>query len=293
MRARAPDTEGHIDRDGVRLGYEVFGRGEPTVLLMPTWTIIHSRFWKMQVPYLSRYQRVITYDGPGNGRSDRVTDPARYSVDSYAADAVAVLDECNVDRAAVVGLSLGAAYSARLASLRPDRVLAMVLVGSPFPLAPPHPERAQIPEQFSEPYPQDPAGWEKYNASYWRDHYEDFVTFFFEQCIYEPHSTKQREDAERWALETGPEVLTAEAAKPLLSAADGLTWQEVLAGIDCPTLVIHGTRDRITPHECGLEAARLTGGTMISMEGSGHMPNTRDPVRFNLELRSFLRDVAA
>lgn len=293
MRARAPDSEGHIERDGVRLGYEVFGRGEPTVLLMPTWTIVNSRFWKMQVPYLSRHQQVITYDGPGNGRSDRVTDPARYSVDSYAADAVAVLDECNVDRAVVVGLSLGAAYATRLASLHPDRVLAMVLVGPALPLTPPHPERVKIFEQFSEPYPQDPVGWDKYNASYWHDHYEDFVTFFFEQCISEPHSTKQREDAVGWALETGPEVLTAEAAKPPFSSAGELTWQEVLEGIDCPTLVFHGTKDRIHPHERGIEAARITGGTLVSMEGSGHMPNTRDPVRFNLALQGFLREVAA
>ena len=49
MRARYPDVEGFVDRDGFRIGYEVFGDGEPTILLLPTWTIIHSRFWKMQV----------------------------------------------------------------------------------------------------------------------------------------------------------------------------------------------------------------------------------------------------
>ena len=41
MRARYPDTEGYIERDGVRIFYEVFGEGEPTVLLLPTWSIIH------------------------------------------------------------------------------------------------------------------------------------------------------------------------------------------------------------------------------------------------------------
>ena len=75
MRARYPDVEGFVERDGLRIGYEVFGDGEPTILLLPTWTTIHSRFWKMQVPYLSRHYRVITIDGPGNGRSDRTLDP--------------------------------------------------------------------------------------------------------------------------------------------------------------------------------------------------------------------------
>jgi hypothetical protein len=50
-RARYPDEEGYVERDGVRVSYEVYGEGEPTVLLLPTWSIIHSRHWKMQIPY--------------------------------------------------------------------------------------------------------------------------------------------------------------------------------------------------------------------------------------------------
>ncbi|MGH8196465.1 MAG: hypothetical protein ACREQ8_19045 [Woeseiaceae bacterium] len=53
MRARMPDIEGYIDHDRVKIGYEVFGDHAPTVLLLPTWTIVHSRFWKLQVPFLA------------------------------------------------------------------------------------------------------------------------------------------------------------------------------------------------------------------------------------------------
>ena len=74
MRARYPDDEGFVECDGVKIGYEVFGSGTPTLLFLPTWTIIHSRFWKLQVPYLARHFRVVTFDGPGNGRSDRPLD---------------------------------------------------------------------------------------------------------------------------------------------------------------------------------------------------------------------------
>ena len=70
-RARYPDDEGFVERDGVRLFYEVYGHGEPTVLLLPTWSIVHSRHWKMQIPYLARHCRVVAFDGRGNGRSDR------------------------------------------------------------------------------------------------------------------------------------------------------------------------------------------------------------------------------
>ena len=288
MRARCPDEAGFVVRDGVSLGYEVFGDGDPAVLLLPTWTIVHSRFWKLQVPYLARRHRVVTYDGPGNGRSDRITDPQRYTPESYAADAVAVLDRCGVDRAVVVGLSLGAAYGLRLATLHPERLRGLVLIGPSLPLAPPTPGREHIAERFHQPYPRHPQGWEKYNAAYWRDHYEDFAAFFFQQAFSEAHSTKPREDAVAWALETTPEVLVAEWSKPesRLSAAD------LLADVHCPTLVVHGTADRIQPHAVGERAAAITGGAFVTMEGSGHIPNVRDPVRFNLLLADFLGRVA-
>ena len=53
-RARYPDEEGFVERGGVRIFWERYGEGEPAILLLPTWSIIHSRCWKMQVPYLAR-----------------------------------------------------------------------------------------------------------------------------------------------------------------------------------------------------------------------------------------------
>ncbi len=299
MRARDPDVEGTVDRDGVNLGYEVFGHGHPTVFLLPTWTIIHSRFWKLQVPYLARHYRVITYDGPGNGRSDRVTDPMRYSADAYAADARAVLDACDVDQAVVVGLSLGGQYGARLAVLEPDRVSGLVLIGAALPLTPPRPDRAGIAEGFLKPAPEDAQGWERYNLAYWHERYEDFASFFFSQVFSESHSTKPREDAVGWAMEGGPEFLEAEAFRPERSF-EGSTgsirsgdmaaqmWSATLEDIKCPILVFHGSEDRIQPYQNSVEAARIAGGTLVTLQGSGHMPNVRDPVGFNLTLRRFI-----
>src|SRR4249920_1172777 len=106
MRASQPIRDGYVERDGVKIFYEVFGSGEPTVLLLPTWSIIHSRHWKMQIAYLARHCRVITFDGRGNGRSDRPS--SGYDEREFAADALAVMDATETERAVLVSLSLGA-----------------------------------------------------------------------------------------------------------------------------------------------------------------------------------------
>ena len=80
MRALEPHTTGYARNasDGVELYYEVFGEESTrgTVLCLPTWSLVHSRVWKMQVPFLVRLgHRVVTFDGRGNGRAER--NPAR------------------------------------------------------------------------------------------------------------------------------------------------------------------------------------------------------------------------
>ena len=97
-RARYPDRDGYVERDGVRIFYEVYGTGEPTVLLLPTWSVIHSRHWKSQIPYLARHARVVTFDGRGNGRTDRPEGVDAYAEREFAADTLAVMDATGTDR---------------------------------------------------------------------------------------------------------------------------------------------------------------------------------------------------
>src|SRR5213596_3227710 len=107
MRARYPEQDGYVERDGVKVFYEVFGDGAPTILLMPTWSIVHSRHWKMQVPYLARHYRVVTFDGRGNGRSDRPVGPDAYAEREFVDDALAVMDATGTAEAVLVSFSLG------------------------------------------------------------------------------------------------------------------------------------------------------------------------------------------
>jgi pimeloyl-ACP methyl ester carboxylesterase len=132
-RARYPDETGYVERDGIRISYEVYGDGEPTVLLLPTWSIIHSRHWKMQIPYLARHCRVVTFDGRGNGRSDRPQDAEDYAETEFAADALAVMDATTTERAVIVGFSLGTQRGLLLAADHPERVEAAIFIGPAYP----------------------------------------------------------------------------------------------------------------------------------------------------------------
>jgi pimeloyl-ACP methyl ester carboxylesterase len=286
MRARHPDVAGVVEVDGVGLGYEVFGDGDPTLLLMPTWMIVHSRFWKAQVPYLARRHRVVTYDGPGNGRSDRPLDPAAYTLDAAVDQAVAVLDATGTERAVVVSMSQAVSWSLSLAADHPDRVLGQVIIAPSLRLTPQAPESAKVRDTFLDRVDR-PQGWEKFNAHYWRSDYPDFVDFFFTECLPEPHSTKPHEDAVGWAMETTPEILIIEAmAGKTLANRDAIL--EACGRISSPTLVIHGDDDRVSPVSRGETLAEVTGGEFVRIEGGGHLPMTRHPVAVNLHIERFV-----
>jgi pimeloyl-ACP methyl ester carboxylesterase/predicted glycosyltransferase len=283
-RARYPDAEGYVERDGVRSFYEVYGEGEPTILLMPTWSIMHSRFWKMQVPYLARRFRVVVFDGRGNGKSDRPAEPEAYIEQEFAEDAVAVMDATGTEHAVVVSLSRGAERSLHLAAEHPGRVDGLAFIAPALPLGSAVP-RARAAQMFDEPR-DSYEGWGKWNRHYWLENYEDFLEFFFSQCFTEPHSTKQREDAVGWGLDTDAETLVATQLAPRFE--DEQSVREVTDRISCPVLVIHGRDDAIRPHDVGAALAELTGGALATLEGSGHIPLARDPVKVNLLLRDFV-----
>ena len=289
MRARLPDAAGHVTHGGVQLAYEVHGDGSPTLLLLPTWTIIHSRFWKAQVSYLARHHRVVVYDGPGNGRSDRPVDPAAYELDAQVAYALAVLDATGTDRAVPVSLSKAASWSLKLTADHPDRVLGQVFIAPSLNLAPPTGARGRSVDTFYDVI-EDPQGWERNNAHYWLHHYREFVEFFFAQCFSEAHSTKQREDTVGWALHTTPEVLLTDVQAAVSDPDTVLAW---CARIESPVLVIHGTDDRISPVERAELLATATHGELLVLEGSGHIPLGRDPVTVNLALHRFAERVSS
>lgn len=287
MRARYPDADGYVDRDGVKIYYEVYENAGPTILLMPTWSLLHSRHWKMQIPYLSRHYRVVTFDGRGNGKSDRPTEPGDHDLDQYLADVIAVMDETDTQKAVVAGVSFGGYLCCHFASRFPERTIGVVALGPATALSSIYPELI-YPARIEYPWDEEletTQGWAKENKYHWLRDYPDYVDFFIRQIFSEPHSTKPIEDAVSWALETNAEVLIATELAKLVDGEEALA---AYRKIQCPLLVIHGADDHLIPQAAGAKLAEITGGELVTIEGGGHCVQGRDPVKVNLLIKGFV-----
>jgi pimeloyl-ACP methyl ester carboxylesterase/predicted glycosyltransferase len=290
-RARYPDAEGYVERDGMRLFYELYGEGEETLFLLPTWSLVHSRHWKMQIPYLSRHFRLLVMDGLGNGRSDRCREPQRYGAAEFARDCLAVMDATGTERAVIASLSRGAQWTLELARLAPERVAGTAFIGPMFPytishwsvLLNPHVTRLAF-ERSAPAY----RWWTRMNANHWRQDYAGFAEWFISRCFPEPHSTKSTDDGVGWALDTDPETLIATATGHIHRQRRGL--RELAQNLECPVLVVHGDHDRIAPPRDGRALSRLGKGRLEVVRRAGHMPHARKPVQVNLALRDFCED---
>lgn len=293
MRAREADFLGTVDRSGVGIAFELFGDGRPQMLFLPASPITHSREWKAQVPFLARQARVVTYDGRGNGRSARPNRKDAYTDAENVADALAVMDATGLDQAVLVTHCHSTRWGFALAAEHPDRVLGIAAIGPGLPfLGPPHPHWKTVSQHFDE-VSDHYQGWHQCNRHYWlAGGYSDWIEFFFGEQLPEPHSSKQLEDTVAWALETTPEVMLLSNDAGEVVPGSREEAEELCRRIECPVLVVHGTLDQCQPVARGAKVAELTGGSLAALEGSGHQPHARDPVKVNSLLSEFARQLA-
>ena len=128
-------------KDGTRLYYEEAGSGTPLIF-------IHEfagnyRSWEPQMRFFARYYRCIAYNARGFPPSDIPEDSARYSQAHARDDVVAVLDQLKVDRAHVVGLSMGGFAALHVGITYPQRARSLVIAGCGYGAEPDKKEKFQ------------------------------------------------------------------------------------------------------------------------------------------------------
>jgi len=286
MRAMESDACGFVDRDGIRVFWERFGHGSPAILFLCATPIVDSRMWKAQVPWFARTHTVVTFDPRGNGRSDRPLDRSAYAAPEFVGDAIALLDAAGVDRAVAVGLCASGGVAMLLAADHAARVTGVVAINPGLAVTPPHAHRVH--DDFDDE-PTSDEGWAKENRHSWLRDWRGFSEFFFTEMVPEPHSSKLREDCVAWAQGTTPETILTEYVAP--RALLPPVAAEVCRRVRCPVLVINGDQDQCQPPERSRRVAELTGGDLLVLEGAGHLPSARDPVRVNLATSEFLERI--
>ena len=217
--------------------------------------------------------RVIAYDSRGHGQSTPAASPADYRYDQLVGDAVAVLDDRGVDRAAVIGMSMGAAVGAALALSHPQRVRALVAI---------------TPAHLGTPT-RDPDRWARLAEGLETGGPEGFV-----QAYGDPGVDQKSLDLirtvmrQRMARHENPvAVAHALRATPMGAAFDG---EQALSDIACPTLVI-GSRDRLDPeHPLWIAErwAELIPGATFMVEDASQSPLAWRGGSLSREIAAFL-----
>ena len=272
-RARYPDRTGHaVSFDGVRIYYEVFGSGPKTIVFLPANPISHSRLWKAQVPYFARHFRVVVYDGRGQGLSDFPDPSGKWPANARVDDCLAVMDASGTTAAYLVGICTdGVLPSMCLAAAHPERVQGIVAIAPGVaPFAPRHPnhyERDLV-------WPEDRI----------RADQRGFLEDFFSDMFPEPHSTKQVEDAVAYGLDSTSELLLIDEEQAANTRDEA---EAICRKVRCPILILHGELDHCQLLARAQVLADVTGGRLMVMKDSGHIPNARRPVRVNKLISEF------
>jgi pimeloyl-ACP methyl ester carboxylesterase/predicted glycosyltransferase len=285
MRAKLPNDSGFVERDGVKIHYEIYGDGPETIVFVPPWAIVHSRIYKAQLPYFSERFRCITFDARGNGKSDRPMNVAAYSLENYVADVLAVMDATETGNAILVGLSMGGMHVSVLAAHHPERVRAAILVGTVASIGPANFPR--LATSHFEAKRERFEGWDKFNREYWLAHYPDFAEHFVRNIHTEPHSTKQIEDGIDWASDTTGPVLTRTVDARTIAPSFDVS-EAMYRKIRCPLLIIHGDDDQIQLYARAKAVAEITGAEFVTIAGGGHNPLGRIPAKTNALIVDFL-----
>jgi 3-oxoadipate enol-lactonase len=253
------------DSSGCRIYYEVSGTGAPLLLVAGqasdhfSWDGVHEG--------LAAYHRVIVYDHRGIGKSDKPTEPP-YTTRMMAADAIAVLDDLRVDRAHAYGVSMGGRIGQWLGIDHGDRLGALVLCSTTPGDAHGVARDAEMSADMAN-FATDPAAQARITRT-----------------IY----------SAAW-MAANRERLMAQLQRPVEPFAQALHFQcsqthdawDELPTIRNPTLVMHGSADRLNPTEnAHLLASAIPGAELRLIQGGLHACSTERAAECNEIVLDFL-----
>jgi 3-oxoadipate enol-lactonase len=260
-----------IEINGLNLAYLDQGSGPPIVAIHG-WGG-NKNVWRPQIDAFSRTHRFIAIDLPGHGDSDRPDGDHFYSPAACADMTRALMDRLGLDRAILLGQSMGTFVSQLIYHSDPRRVIALVLTGA-LSRSPPAGKIAGI---WVEDIVQE------ITRRGIKDYLDDNVRFWFSPG-FDPARIEET-TAERYKL-------AAHAAIAYCRAVAVLDIRDRLGEIRVPTLIIVGSEDGRTPVEEGeLMNRGIPDAWLKVIKGAGHLVNVEQPDAFNKPVLDFINTI--
>lgn len=262
---------GFAELNGATFYYEIAGTGHPLVLLHAG--ICDSRMWDDQFALFAQHYQVIRYDLRGYGRTAPVAGPFAHHTDLWA-----LLEHLGIERAHLLGCSMGGTTTIDFALAYPDRVTALILVCC---------EPSGFQDPIEEPLPAD---WEEMVAAFKAGEFERVAEYEVRLWVDGPLRTPDQVDAvirdkvramNRIALQN--EASGVGERQPLDPPAFGRLHE-----IDAPTLLIVGDLDQPSMVRAAeYMVGQIANAQKVVMTGAAHLPNLEQPARFNTLVRNF------
>lgn len=262
-----------VKLNNIQLYYEVSGKFE-AILLIHGHPFDHT-MWNPQVAALSPHYKVVVPDLRGYGKSDLPT-AGTTRFEDYATDALALMDELDIDTFHVAGLSQGGQFIMEIFRQAQHRVKSLILCDTFASLDTAEAKQA------------------RYTAAerMEREGMSGYANESIHKMIKADHVQLMPEVAEHvmnMMLGTSP-VAAATAMRARCERIDYL--HEVLPKIDVPTLIIVGRQDEFTPVAKAEEMQQnIQNSKLVIIEDAGHMPNLEHPDKFNAVVLEFLAGI--
>ena len=256
--------------DGAEIAWSSDGDEAAPPVLLVMGLAYPAAMWFRLVPALAEHYRVLRLDNRGAGLTGDVAG-APYTVQTMAADALAVLDAAGVGTAQVVGISMGGLIAQELALTAPERVMSLCLMATHPGIAHAvmNPEAlALVTSGRAEMTPQEAA--------------EASIPF-----NYAPETPRERIE-EDWAVRFPLACSLAGYTAQVQGTIPWTRWDD-LPSITTPTLVLHGELDALVPPENGERIAeRIPGAEHVTVAGANHLLMTDQPEQVAKELLGWL-----
>jgi len=253
-------------RTGVRLHYVEQGNAKgPTVILLHGYSDSWVS-WGQVLPLIDKKYHVYVPDLRGHGESDR---PASgYSCPDFAGDIIAFMDAKGIKKATIVGHSMGSFVAQHVATMAPERVEKLVLVGSAPAVSNGEVSQLQIEvNALTDPVP------------------VKFVTEFQKSVVTRPIPDEFMDRVVQESMK-----LPARVWRDTMAGMLAKNSTVRLSKIKAPTLIIWGDRETVFPKRADQELLRngIPNARLKVYEGTGHCPNWEEPVRFVKDLLGFV-----